>query len=138
MRADARQQGFTLIEILVAFMILTLSLTVLFRIFSGGLRNVELSSNYTQAVLVAESQLAAAGITAPLETGESSGEWGERFRWQRVIETYLPRDGETEPAGGIEGYRVTVNVDWELSGQKRRLTLSSIRLRKAGSEETPG
>ncbi len=138
MRADARQQGFTLIEILVAFMVLTLALTVIFRIFSGGLRNVELSSNYTQAVLVAESQLAATGITAPLETGESSGEWGERFQWQRIIETYLPRDGEKEPAGGIEGYRVTVNVDWELSGQKRRLTLSSIRLRKTGSEETPG
>ena len=74
MPASQRQRGFTLIEILVAFMVLTLVLTVVFRIFSGGLRNVELSSDYTRAVLVAESQLTAAGITAPLEIGETSGD----------------------------------------------------------------
>jgi general secretion pathway protein I len=138
MPASQRQRGFTLIEILVAFMVLTLVLTVVFRIFSGGLRNVELSSDYTRAVLVAESQLTAAGITAPLEIGETSGEWNERFYWQRVIEAYLPWEEEKELSSAVQGYRVTVNVDWEQAGQKRRLSLGSIRLRKADNEEVKG
>jgi len=64
MRAK-HQQGFSLIEILVAFVILAMSLTVIFRIFSGGLRNVALSEDYAQAVLVAESQLSAIGVSEP-------------------------------------------------------------------------
>ena len=56
MRARQRhQQGFSLIEILVAFMILAMSLTVIFRIFSSGTRNVALSEDYAQAVLVTEA-----------------------------------------------------------------------------------
>jgi general secretion pathway protein I len=136
--ARRRQQGFTLIEVLVAFMILTLALTVIFRIFSGGLRNLELSADYTRAALVAESQLAAAGVSIPLEPGETSGEVDDSFSWQRVIQTYQPWEKEKELSTAMQGYRVTVNVDWERAGQKRRLTLSSIRLRKVDTDGMPG
>jgi general secretion pathway protein I len=135
--ARRRQQGFTLIEVLVAFMILTLALTVIFRIFSGGLRNLELSADYTRAALVAESQLAAAGVSIPLEPGETSGEVDDSFSWQRVIQTYQPWEKEKELSTAMQGYRVTVNVDWERAGQKRRLTLSSIRLRKVDTDGMP-
>ena len=57
-----RQSGYTLIEVLVAFMILALALTVLMRIFSGGLRNVSVSSDYAVATLIAESRLAATAV----------------------------------------------------------------------------
>jgi len=50
-------QGYSLIEVLVAFTILALTLTVLFRIFSGGLRNVDAAADYAMAVLVAEGKL---------------------------------------------------------------------------------
>jgi general secretion pathway protein I len=136
--ARRRQQGFTLIEILVAFMILTLALTVIFRIFSGGLRNLELSADYTRAALVAESQLAAAGVTIPLEPGETSGELDDSFSWQRIIETYQPWEKGKELSATMQGYRVTVNVDWERAGQKRRLSLSSIRIRKVDTDGIPG
>ena len=138
MAARRRQQGFTLIEILVAFMILTLALTVIFRIFSGGLRNLELSADYTRAALVAESQLAAAGVSIPLEPGETSGELGDSFSWQRIIEAYQPWEEGKELSAAMQGYRVTVNVDWERAGQKRRLSLSSIRLRKVDTTGIPG
>jgi general secretion pathway protein I len=119
-------------------MILTLALTVIFRIFSGGLRNLELSADYTRAALVAESQLAAAGVSIPLEPGETSGEVDDSFSWQRVIQAYQPWEKEKELSTAMQGYRVTVNVDWERAGQKRRLTLSSIRLRKVDTDGMPG
>ena len=57
-----RSRGYTLVEVLVAFVIMAMALTVLLRIFSGGVRNVALSSDYAKAVLIAESRLATAGI----------------------------------------------------------------------------
>jgi general secretion pathway protein I len=130
MRARRRQQGFSLIEILVAFVILAMSLTVIFRIFSGGLRNVALSEDYAQAVLVAESQLSAIGVSEPLEPGVTSGEWGDRFRWQRTVEHYQPWEQDKELTAPLQGYHVTVNVDWEHAGRNRQISLSSVRLKQ--------
>jgi len=130
MLASRQQRGFTLIEILVAFMILAMSLTVIFRIFSGGLRNVALSEDYARAVLVAESHLSTVGISEPLERGVTSGEWGERFRWQRVIEHYQPWEQEKELTAPLLAYRVSVNVDWEHAGRTRQITLNSVRLKQ--------
>ena len=59
-----RSRGYTLVEVLVAFMIMALALTVLLRIFASGVRNVSVSSEYAQAVLIGESRLATAGIDA--------------------------------------------------------------------------
>lgn len=136
MMANRHQRGFTLIEILVAFMILALSLTVIFRIFSGGLRNVALSEDYARAVLVAESQLSAIGVSEPLESGVTSGKWDARFHWERVVERYLPWEEDKVLATPLLAYRVTVNVDWEYAGRDRQITLRSVRLKKA--ERTAG
>ena len=130
MLARRQQRGFSLIEILVAFMILAISLTVIFRIFSGGLRNVALSEDYARAVLVAESQLATIGISEPLEAGTTTGEWGERFRWQRMIEQYRAWEQDRELTVPVHAYRVTVNVDWDHAGSTRNVTLSSVRLKQ--------
>lgn len=136
MRMASRQQrGFTLIEILVAFMILALALTVIFRIFSGGLRNVALSEDYARAVLVAESRLSATGISESLEQGVTSGEWDERFRWERVIEAYRPWEEDKALSASLLAYWVTVSVAWEHAGRSRQITLRSVRLKPA---EEPG
>ena len=125
------ERGFTLIEVLVAFVILALSLTVLLRIFSGGLRNVEVSSDYARAVLVAQAQLAAAGVSEPLELGETRGEWDQRFRWRRRVEPYVPGDVETPLPESVTAYHITVEVDWDNGTQQRHISLSSLRLSTA-------
>ena len=130
MPSSRNQRGFSLIEVLVAFMILAMSLTVIYRIFSGGLRNVAVSEDYARAVLVAESQLSAIGITEPLERGVSSGEWGERFRWERVVENYQPWEQDKQLTTKLLAYMITVNVDWEHAGQTRQISLNSVRLQQ--------
>ena len=135
----APQNGFTLIEVLVAFMILTLSLSVLFRIFSGGLSNVSVAGDYTQAVLLAESQLAVVGRSEPLDVGESYGEMDERFRWQRIIERYTPwEDDTTSSTVPLSGYRITVQVSWTRNGRDRQFTLESLRVQKRSPNEGLG
>ncbi len=123
------QGGFTLIEVLVAFMILTLSLSVLLRIFSGGLNNVSVAGDYAQAVLLAESQLAVVGRSEPLTVGQSYGE-SERFRWRRTIESYLPWEEDTELTEPMSAYIITVQVSWTRKGRDQQITLNSLRVKK--------
>jgi general secretion pathway protein I len=127
-----RQSGYTLIEVLVAFMILALALTVLMRIFSGGLRNVSVSSDYATATLIAESRLAAAGIDVPLVPGETSGTEGERFEWTVSVQDYEPWPGYRSAAKGVDAYHVTVTVEWPHGDNTRRVGLSTVRLHTEG------
>jgi general secretion pathway protein I len=137
MRLDRRQlagreSGYSLIEVLVAFMILALALTVLLRIFSGGLRNVSVSSDYATATLIAESRLAAAGIDVPLAPGETSGTEGERFEWTVSVQDYQPWTGYRSAAKGVDAYRVTVTVEWPHGNNTRSVGLSTVRLHTEG------
>lgn len=131
MRCSNRETGFTLIEVLVAFMILALSLAVLFRIFSGGLTSVAVSGDYSRAIQVARSRLAAAGTSEPLLPGVSRGDDGERFHWQRTVSRYLPPQAADRPQGRLAAYSVTIDVYWETDGREKHISLESIRLQEA-------
>jgi len=132
------QQGFTLIEVLVAFMILTLSLSVLFRIFSSGLTNVAVAGDYAQAVLVAESQLALVGRSEPLLVGQTSGESGEQFRWRRTVESYIPWEDDTALTVPVSGYHISVEVSWTHNGRDQQIILNSLRVQKRPLSEGLG
>lgn len=127
-QVDGRQSGYTLIEVLVAFMILALALTVLMRVFSGGLRNVSVSSDYATATLIAESRLAATGIDVPLTPGETSGTEGERFEWTVSVQDYEPWPGYRSAVQGVDAYHVTVTVEWPHRDRVRSVGLSTVRL----------
>jgi len=128
MLSERRIQGYTLIEVLVAFMIMALALTVLLRIFSGGLRNISVSSDYAQAVLIAESRLAAAGIDGPLYPGETTGIDGEQFEWTRRVTEYVPSPVYSNAAQDLQAWHVTVSVAWPNGSNSRSIEISTIRL----------
>lgn len=128
LRGSCRCRGFSLIEVLVAFMILAMAVTVLFRIFGGGLRNVGMTAGYAQAVAIAESELAAAGVTEPLREGEAQGQSEDRrFHWRRVVQPMDPWGSELQPVGGVALFRVDVQVQWADGGEERQIDLSTLR-----------
>ena len=138
MEDRCRIKGYTLIEVLVALMILVLSLTVLLRIFSGGLRNIALAEDYARAVLVAEAQLASAGIDESLDVGRSYGEEQGQFRWTRIVDSYFPYQSDAQVTLPVSAFKITVVVEWPRSGRKHQIDLSSIQLiphkKNAGGE----
>lgn len=136
-----RARGFSLLEVLVAFTILALSLGVLMQIFSGSLRNADVTRDAAQATALAQTLLAGAGIETPLVAGESGGVHGSKFRWRLVMAPYEepPRPGVPENLripGAVEMWRVTARVAWggdERAGgrtSERDVTLTTLRLRK--------
>ena len=128
MRPYKKMQGYSLIEILVAFSILAMALTVLFRIFSSGLNNVGASSEYALAVLVAESKLASPGVSEPLRPGRSEGIEGDRFSWSRMVSEYSEPTQQLSNNIGLSPYRIVVDVEWSGKRGLRQVQLETIRL----------
>ena len=142
-------RGFSLLEVLVAFVILALVLGTLMEIFSGGLRNVGLAGEYQRAVLLGQSKLAAVGIELPLTEGESQGEFDPTYRWQISIKPFQDSLMELgEPAapaapaapGGpgapaplvavlpVTLLEVEIRVLWGTGDQSRTISLNAVRL----------
>ena len=128
MNVKRQCKGYTLIEVLVAMMILAMSLTVIFRIFSGGLNKIGIASDYARAVMVAESVLAAAGNTEMLRTGQLSGDLFEKYRWVRTVTPYRPPGEQSFDGLPVNVYRVSVVVEWPANRGDRSLDLSTIKL----------
>ena len=135
-RQDARRQGgFTLLEVLVAFLIAALALGVLFNTALSGTATVRNAGLYDTALAIAQSRLAMAGRFV---AGESvaEGEDGP-FRW-RVRVDRLADSGPApaapialaRQAGQVRAvlYRVTANVGWRSEGHGREVQLQTERL----------
>ena len=75
------QCGFSLIEVLVSFVLLSMALAVILQIFSTNLRGMDRVGKQTRALVLAESKLAAVGREIPLATGQTEGQSGG-FSWQ--------------------------------------------------------
>ncbi|MDH5556820.1 MAG: prepilin-type N-terminal cleavage/methylation domain-containing protein [Alphaproteobacteria bacterium] len=127
MRAFSRaSRGFTLIEVLVAFVILAFSLGALFKVFSGSLQTVRHGEDYAHAVALARGQLAGLDTDGIEGRGIETGETEDGYRWQ--IE-FAPMP-DVMPQGGVakfEPLAVSVTVSWGALNN-RSLTLSTVRL----------
>ena len=132
------QRGFSLLEVLVAFTILALSLGVLMQIFSGSLRNADVTRDQAQAVALAQSLLASAGVEATLVPGERTGVLDDKFRWLLRVSPFVqePRPGETEAVRSplpLDLWEVAVRVAWGGDSRlpERALTLTTLRVQPA-------
>lgn len=132
---QVRQRGFSLLEVLVAFTILALSLAVLMRIFSGSLRNADVTRDQAQAVALAQSLLASAGVEATLVPGESTGVLDDKFRWLLRVSPFVQEPGSGEAAAvrsplPMDLWEVAVRVAWDGDSRlpDRTLTLTTLRV----------
>jgi len=125
-------RGFSLIEVLVAFVIMALALGVLFQIFGTGLRTTDTADHYVQAAVLAQTRLALAADQPPLRPGRESGAVaGTEFRWEHeIVSEDLPEWGMPE-LSGLELYRVSVRISWPAGVRDRELVLNTLRLQRA-------
>jgi len=134
MRAT-KANGFSLLEVLVAFVIVSLVATALFRLFSGALGNAAAANEWSRATLVAETRLTIAANAQPLrETSDQGNEGDGRIRWETKVAPYDPPNTSDDIARASETmptrlYRVSVDVRFPSdNGGERTVSLSTLRL----------
>lgn len=129
--ASRAQAGFTLIEIIVAFAILALGLTLLLGTLSGATRQVRQAGDAGRAGLHAQSLLAEFGELP--QPGTRAGELEDgRYRWRLQVDPWTdpaPRSGpgRFDPAAA-RLLRLQLQVEWGAGGPGQRVQLSSLRL----------
>jgi general secretion pathway protein I len=131
-----RARGFSLLEVLVAFVILALAVGAIMRIFSQGMSRVSESDYYARAVMLAESKLAQLGADIPLEDGEVSGESEGALHWRVRLAAYDPDSVKAAKEGGaiqavtpVRLLPVEVEVSWaESQAAPRSIRLTALKL----------
>ena len=129
-----RPHGYTLIEVIVAFAVLALGLTILLGILSGATQQVRWANDAGRAALHAESLIAQAGVGAPLAPGHTEGDFENgRYRWTLDVEPWRdPTEVDTgqQPLdpGAPRMYALDLQVQWGDGAPRNRLALHSLRL----------
>ncbi len=127
-----RQAGFTLIEIIVAFAILALGLTLLLGTLSGASKQLRDAGNAGNAALVARSILDARTETLTQPMSQRGEAENGRYRWQLEVAPWQdPRlRGRRDPAATRAARLLHIQLDlqWGEGGPRQQLHVSSLRL----------
>jgi general secretion pathway protein I len=128
-------RGFSLLEVLVAFVIVALVVTALFRLFGGALGNASAADEWTRALLVAQSRLALAAATQPLREATDTGTENDgRIEWRTSVAPYVSPNPDPDVERASESmatrlYRVSVDVRFPgVAGQPRTFTLTTVKV----------
>lgn len=118
-------RGFSLIEILLALVILSVALTAIYQVSSGGLRSAASGEKYTRAVLVAQSQLVTAGVDSPsiASSGQTDG-----FSWQTSFAPFRVNASTEKSNQALRLFEVKVDVSWDETGSRQTVSLRTLKL----------
>ena len=126
------ERGFTLVEVVVAFLLLAMVLATGFELFTTGMRRAIDLEERSQALAIAQSRLAVAGVEVALKEGTTAGLSDDgKYRWTLTIarsEEGAPTEGNAlaTPYGL---YRVEVVVSWRgVDERDHTLSLATLDL----------
>ncbi len=125
-------KGFTLIETLVSFMVLSVSLVIVMQLFSGGLKSGALSTDYMYGIYHAREVTEELLLNEALMPGILSGEFKDGYQWEAVIAPALP-EGEEADAPESLLLDISVTVKWMSGSREKRFVIHTNKI--AGSAD---
>lgn len=119
-----RCEGFTLLETLIALVILAFALQALYETYSGGLRASEIANQHEQARILAASLLAEHTGDRSFKKQSIEGRF-ENFSWRIWIDRASGINPVANPDPRWTLYWITADVSWP---PNRSVQLTTLRL----------
>jgi general secretion pathway protein I len=127
---DAR--GFTLLEVLIAFVIATLALGVVFEVTVQALQASTVAARYDEAVVRARSHLAMVTRGGSLMPGDWHGDDGGGFHWHVHVSSVAEGAARqiARTAVPIALYAISVRITWTEDDHTREVRLDTEHIGK--------
>jgi general secretion pathway protein I len=119
------RRGFTLLEIIVAFSLISIVLVVVMQIFSAGLRTLHLSDNYVNASAHAEAVMRNILEDDDFPNVPTSGSTKDGYRFDALISKGFTERTQTL---NIDLYQVKVTIYWNDGGRERSMSLDTLKM----------
>ncbi len=116
------ENGFTLLEVLVALAILSGALVLAYRVVTGALAAEGRSERWTECALLAESAFRDTTETFP-DVQENDGRFPaprDAYSWKRTV---------TQSELYADARIVEVTVTWKAGGEEESVTLTGVAVR---------
>lgn len=119
-------KGFTLIEILVAMLLLSVSFVLILQLFSGGLKAVKLSEDYNRAIFIAREKMEEAIAINQFTDGDiASGETDDGYQWSvKVVDT----KSDVNMPFSLSLFKVSVNIYWVSGIKDKHFDLNTLKV----------
>ena len=138
-------RGFTLLEVMLAFVLLAMLMGMAIAAMSNGLRQVRRSQDATEATLYAQSLFDGIGVLAPITPGLRDGTFAAgRYRYRLEIRevidpapTSATASNDSSVAASVPHlYRIALQVQWGEGSAGQKLLFSSLRARSIDATRT--
>jgi type II secretion system protein I len=126
-----RDAGFTLLEVLVAMVILSVAVVTLIQLASQGLRLLRLSGEHQEAVMLADRLVREGDVSVErVETGRDGA-----FQWERrTTRVAVPDDLALVGTPAPRLVALTVAVSW---GRGRSVGVATLRVAEPEGQAKP-
>lgn len=117
--------GFTLLEVLVAMVLLSISLVAIFELFSADLRGIAKSDDYSHAVIMAESKMRKILDDDTLEERSWTESTDDGYRLDAVVSGTA--NDRTENLQ-IKLLEISLKVSWIKDSKEKTLNLKTVKM----------
>jgi general secretion pathway protein I len=124
-------RGFTLLEVLLAVMILAITVTVLLLQFSVALRASTTAQEVTRGTLYAKLKIEELKMAEELTESAQSGTFADGYEWETRVVPYTheaaPEDEQAYNSLRIETFQLEAAVKWRVGERTRTVTLTTLK-----------
>lgn len=125
----SKQRGFTLLEVLAAFVVFTVLFTALISVLSASIRNTARSRELTEVAFWAQQYFDTLTLERALTEGNDSGEFSDKYSYESLVSIYQPESYEEQTLDQlpIDMFVVELTVYWGDPAQPRRAQFVTMR-----------